>query len=98
MEKNTRQKARTAAIFKNHLLPATASLAAAALLLLAPPFGVRPALVIDVPTCSLQLLHVHATVLHNFHLDQQFQHWRMVSYINMAKPFVRHELRFAAVG
>ena len=32
----------------------------------------RPALAIDVPTCSLQLLDVHATVLHNFHLDQQF--------------------------
>ena len=27
----------------------------------------------------------------------EFQHWRMVSYINMAKPFMRHELRFAAV-
>ena len=78
--------------------PAPASLAAAALPLLAPPFGVRPALAIDVPTCSLQLLHVHATVLHNFHLDQQVQHWRMVSYINMAKLFMRHELRFAAVG
>ena len=46
----------------------------------------------------MQLVHVHATMLHNFHLDQQFQHWRRVSYINMAKPFVRHELRFAAVG
>ena len=75
-----------------------AGTAAAALPLLAPPFGVRPAIAIDVPTCSLQLLHVHATVLHNFHLDQQFHHWRMVSYINMAKPFMRYELRFAAVG
>ena len=26
-----------------------------------------------------------------------FQHWRMASYVNMAKPFVSSELRFAAV-
>ena len=58
----------------------------------------RPALAIDVPTWSLKLVHVNAIMLHNFHLDQQFQHWHMVSYINMAKPFMRYELRFAAVG
>ena len=69
-------------------LPAPAVLAAASLPLLAPPFGVRPALAIDVPTCSLQLVHVHATMLHNFHLDR-IGAW---SYVNMAKLFVRYEL------
>ena len=85
-----RQKARA--------ISSTAVLAAAALPLLAPPFCVRPALAVDVPTYSLQLVHVHATMLHNFHLGPTFQHWRMWSYINMAKPFVSHELRIAAVG
>ena len=44
-------------------------------------------------TCA-QLVHVHATMQQNFHLDR-IGAW---SYVNMAKPFVRHELRFAAVG
>ena len=62
LKKETKQKARAA------LLPATAVLAAAALPLLAPPSCVRPALAVDVPTCSLQL--VHTTMLHNFQLAQ----------------------------
>ena len=42
------------------LRPAPAVLAAAALPLLSPPFCVRPALAMDVPTCSLYVVHVHA--------------------------------------
>ena len=42
------------------LLLARAVLAAAALPLLSPPFCVRPALAVDVPTCSLYVVHVHA--------------------------------------
>ena len=69
--------------------PATpAVLAAAALPLLPPPFCVRPALAVHVPTCSLHFVHVHATMLHNFHLDR-IGAW---SYVNMAKLFVRYEL------
>ena len=65
-----------------------AGLAAAALPLLPPPFCVRPALAVHVPTCSLHFVHVHATMLHNFHLDR-IGAW---SYVNMAKLFVRYEL------
>ena len=69
--------------------PATpAVLAAAALPLPPPPFCVRPALAVHVPTCSLHFVHVHATMLHNFHLD----HIGAWSYVNMAKLFVRYEL------
>ena len=42
--------------------------------------------------------HVHSTMLHNFRLGPTFQHWPMWSYINIAKPFVSHELRIAALG
>ena len=65
-----------------------AGLAAAALPLLPPPFRVRPALAVHVPTCSLHFVHVHATMQQNFHLDR-IGAW---SYVNMAKLFVRYEL------
>jgi hypothetical protein len=48
----------------------------------------------DLPTCSLQLVHVHATTVHNFHLAP----WRMVPCINMATLLVGHGLPVAAVG
>ena len=47
----------------------------------APPSGMRPALAVHVPTCSMQLAPVHAIMLHNFHLDQHSSigAWRRTS-------------------
>ena len=52
-----------------------------------PPFCVQPALAVDVPTCSLQL--VHTTMLHNFQLAQIVGLGRLTSCINMAKLLIR---------
>ena len=82
VHQNSRRESRKSPIAQSaRRRPAAASLAAAALPLLAPPFGVRPALAIVVPRWSLKLVHVNAIMLHNFHLDQHSSigAWRRTS-------------------